>query len=462
MSRHLRAFIEAWRDESRRRKADRSKRIEREFLPAALEIMDTPPRPLGRIVLWMIIAFTLGALAWSVIGKVDVVAVSEGRLIPRGRLQSVEPLEAGVVRALLVREGERVSEGQALIELDRTFTDADADAARSELASARLQKARAEALLAWADGRLEEDDPFSDLAPGVALAEARLVRARIAEHQARLQALAEREAGARASREQARARLGQINATLPIVRERLSAYSDLASEGYVPRLQVGELAERVSALHHQARAEGEAIAQAEAEIAMIAREAETARETFIAQAAAELSEAETVIATRTEILEKAEARAALQTLASPVAGIVNEIAVTTIGEVAQPGEPLVTLVPEDAELIVEAFILNRDAGFVHVGQDVRIKLEAYPFMRFGHLDGRVEHISADAMVDQHRGLVYPARIAIVNNAVRIEGEPARLQPGMAATVEVKTGRRRIITYLTSPIARAVSEAARER
>ena len=139
MSRHLRAFIEAWRDESRRRKADRSKRIEREFLPAALEIMDTPPRPLGRIVLWMIIAFTLGALAWSVIGKVDVVAVSEGRLIPRGRLQSVEPLEAGVVRALLVREGERVSEGQALIELDRTFTDADADAARSELASARLQ-----------------------------------------------------------------------------------------------------------------------------------------------------------------------------------------------------------------------------------------------------------------------------------------------------------------------------------
>ena len=93
---------------------------------------------------------------------------------------------------------------------------------------------------------------------------------------------------------------------------------------------------------------------------------------------------------------------------------------------------------------------------------MRIKLEAYPFMRFGHLDGRVEHISADAMVDQHRGLVYPARIAIVNNAVRIEGEPARLQPGMAATVEVKTGRRRIITYLTSPIARAVSEAARER
>ena len=195
---------------------------------------------------------------------------------------------------------------------------------------------------------------------------------------------------------------------------------------------------------------------------MIERERDSAGEAFRAQAAAELSEAETIIATRTEVLEKAEARAALQTLASPVDAVVNEIAVTTIGEVAQPGEPLVTLVPADAELIVEAFILNRDAGFVTVGQEVRVKLEAFPFMRFGHVDGVVEHVSADAMVDQTRGLVYPARVRLTQNNVRVEGAPARLAPGMAATVEVKTGRRRIITFITSPIARAVSEAGRER
>lgn len=461
MTRHWKTFIESWREESKRRRENRKQRIEREFLPAALEILDTPPRPLGRIILWMIIGFTIAALAWSIIGKVDVVSVSEGRVIPRGRLQAVEPLETGVVRALLVSEGERVAQGQVLVELDRTFTDADADAARSELAAATLQRARALALLNWIDGQSDED-PFAVFEPAIAAAERRLAAARIAEHAARLRALDERIAGARAAEAQARARLDQISATLPLVRERLGAVERLSRQGYAPRLEAVELTERVATLHHQARGEAESITQARAEAAMIEQERETAGQTFRAQAAAELSEAETIIATRTEILEKAEARAALQTLTAPVAGIVNEIAVTTIGEVTEPGEPLVTIVPEGAELIVEAFILNRDAGFVTVGQEVRIKLEAYPFMRFGHLDGVVEHVSADAMVDQQRGLVYPARVRITGNNIRVEGEAARLQPGLSATVEVKTGKRRIISYLLSPIARAVSEAGRER
>jgi hemolysin D len=461
MSRHIRAFVEAWRDESRRRKADRSQRIEREFLPAALEIMDSPPRPLGRIIVWLIIGFAAAAVLWSFLGRVDVVAVSEGRLIPRGRLQAVEPLETGVVRALHVQEGQRVEAGEILIELDRTFTDADADAARSELDSAQLQRARALALLAFIDV-VEVDNPFVSLSPAAAMAEQRLIAARIAEHQSRLSALDERANAARASQAQAQARLDQINATLPYVRERLTSIRDLADQGYAPRLQVVELSERLTSLYYQAEAETEAIQQARSERNMIAREREGAQETFRAQAAGELSEAETIIATRAEILEKAEARAALQTLVSPVDGIINEIAVTTLGEVAQPGEPLVTLVPADAELIVEAFILNRDAGFVTVGQEVRVKLEAFPFMRFGHLDGVVEHVSADAMVDQNRGLVYPARVRIDANNIMVDGEPARLVPGMSATVEVKTGKRRIITFITSPIARAVSEAGRER
>ena len=378
MNRHLRAFIDAWKEESARRRAERSQRIEREFLPAALEIMDSPPRLLGRIVLWLIIAFTVGAVLWAVFGRVDVVAVSEGRLIPRTRLQAVEPLEAGVVRALLVREGERVAAGQPLVEFDRTFTDADADAARSELASALLQRARAAALLSWSDDVSAAEFDFDVLDARTAAAEQRVVAARIAEFEARLAALSDREAAAGSARAQAQARLDQINATLPLVRQQLEACSGLAAEGFALRLQVVELSERVATLHHQGRAEAEAVRQAEAEAAMLSQERKGLRESFRSQAALELSEAETVIATQTEVLEKAQARAALQTLSSPVDGVVNEIALTTIGEVAQPGEL------------------------------------------------------------------------------------ARLSPGMAATVEVKTGRRRIISFLLSPIARAVSEAGRER
>jgi membrane fusion protein, hemolysin D len=146
----------------------------------------------------------------------------------------------------------------------------------------------------------------------------------------------------------------------------------------------------------------------------------------------------------------------------PVDGIVNAVNVTTIGEVAQPGEPVITLVPAGGELYVEAYLLNRDVGFVAEGQEVRIKLEAFPFMRYGHLDGIVEQISPDAIVDENRGLVYPARVRVVSNNISVNGSVPVLAAGMSATVEMKTGTRRVIAFLLSPVMRAMNEAGRER
>jgi hemolysin D len=195
---------------------------------------------------------------------------------------------------------------------------------------------------------------------------------------------------------------------------------------------------------------------------MVEQDMQSALEGFRVTAAGELSEAESIIATRTEILAKAEARAILQTLTAPVDGIINAINVTTIGEIAQPGEPVITLVPAGADLYVEAYLLNKDVGFVAIGQQVRIKLEAFPFMRYGHLDGIVEQVSPDAIVDEARGLVYPARIRVVTNNLHVNGETPILSAGMAATVEIKTGRRRVIAFLLSPVMRSLQEAGRER
>ncbi|GGH05253.1 HlyD family type I secretion periplasmic adaptor subunit [Glycocaulis albus] len=462
MSRHLAVLIEAWKRESERRRQNRRKRIETQFLPAALEIMDTPPRPLGRIVLWTIIATAIAALLWASLSRVDVVAVAEGRLTPVGRLQSVETLEAGTVRAIHVREGQQVRAGEALVELDTTFTEADVSAARSELETARLQRRRALALLAWADeGEIDWSEEAS-LSPAIQTAEARLVRARIREHQTRLASMVQRREGALAARDESRASLSGIEITLPLIRRQYENHAALAEEGFAPHQRVDELEERLNSLRASAAGAREAIRRATAEAAMIEQDMETALESFTAQAAAELSEAESIIASRTEILAKAEARSALQTLAAPVDGTVNAIAVTTIGEVAQPGEPVITLVPAGGELYVEAFLLNRDVGFVAVGQEVRIKLEAFPFMRYGYLDGIVEQISPDAIVDQHRGLVYPARVRISANNLRVNGEMPVLAAGMAATAEIRTGRRRVIAFLLSPVMRTMSEAGRER
>ena len=466
---HARALGSAWKEESRRRRRDRRKRIETAFLPAALEIMDTPPRPMGRIILWIIIAAAVVALGWATVSRVDIVAVAEGRVVPRGKLQSVEAAESGVVRALLVREGDRVAAGQMLIELDPTFADADADAARSELDTARLQRARALALLDYANGRRWSIEPLDDLAPGVAVAETKLVSARIREHEARLDSLYERIAAADYSRGQAEAERGRVEAAMPFVRSQLAERRELADQGFAPRLQVEELEERLTDLRFQIRVQAAEIDKAESEKAMLRRDIAAQTDAFRAAAAAELSEAESIIATRSEIVEKAERRSAMQSLTAPVAGIINEITVTTIGEVAEPGQPLITLVPEGDELIVEAFLLNRDVGFVKINQEAIRKLEAYPFMRYGYLQGEVEHVSADAVIDQARGLVFPARIRVTGSTLRTaalgrEGEATTdlLTPGMTAAVEVKTGTRSVLSYLLSPISRSVSEAGRER
>lgn len=170
-----------------------------------------------------------------------------------------------------------------------------------------------------------------------------------------------------------------------------------------------------------------------------------------------------MVATRAETLTKADQRQALQRLTAPVSGVVNEVSVTTLGEVAEAGQSLITIVPDGEDLIVEALVLNRDVGFVRPGMQTIVKLEAYPFTRYGSLEGTVEHVSPDATVDDVRGLVFPARVRLTKTQLRMGvGEKAVLQPGMAATVEIVTGRRRVIEYLLSPIAKAVGTAGRER
>lgn len=473
--RHADALKNAWRDESKRKKNNKRTRYETAFLPAALEIMDTPPRPTGRAILWLIISAAAFAIVWASVSKVDIVAVAEGRVAPRSKTQTVQAAETGIMTALLVREGDRVAAGDPLVELDPTNADADADAARSELATAKLQRARATALLQYSNGEQWAVDP-DGLAPGVSSAEERLVSARIRAHEAELESLYQRMNGADLARQQANTELARINATLPMVAEQLSSRRQLAEAGYAPMIQVQELEERETTLRYERLGQFDEISKAEGQIAMVRRDITAQRERFKADAAAELSEAESIIATRGELLSKAERREAMQTLRAPVDGLIKEVSVTTIGEVVEPGAPVITIVPEGDELIIEAFLLNRDVGFVKINQEAIIKLEAYSFMRYGYLEGEVEHVSPDAVIDEARGLVFPARIRVTGGALRsLSGAVAKdpsaltkreferyLTPGLSAAVEIKTGKRSVLSFLLSPIARSASEAGRER
>ncbi|MBY0565634.1 MAG: HlyD family type I secretion periplasmic adaptor subunit [Hyphomonadaceae bacterium] len=460
----------AWLNRLRRPERENNEAsIDPSFLPAALEVLERPPSPVGRLVIWVIMAAAVFALVWVSLAQIDIVAVAEGRIIPRARLQSVEAAEGGIIRAVLVSEGQRVRAGDALIELDPTMADAEAQSAAVEYATARLAKVRAEALLAYVDGQTFTPQWPEDIDPAAAAAEAQVVRARIASLREHLSGIDTRIVGAQAARDSARAdRLG-MEETLPLVEQQLAARRTLAERGFAAPALVAQWEERAVTQRRALEARRADERQAEAEVSMLRRERAQTIEEFRAQAAGEKAEAEAITATRAQSVRRAQMREGLQVLTAPVDGVVNEVAVSTLGDVVQAGAPLVTIVPAGSELIVEALILNRDVGFVLRGQEVVVKLEAFPFTRHGFLEGEVEHVSADAITDDVRGLVYPARIRIVRSRLRgIEGRARStrdldaLAPGMSAQVEVITGRRTVLSFLLSPISRATQEAARER
>jgi hemolysin D len=455
---HLRVLREAWARESERRGSRQQTWIESEFLPAALEVTETPPPPLGRIILWVIVAAAIAALGWSVWAKVDTVAVAEGRIVPSGQLRTVEAADTGIVREIAVREGDRVSAGQLLIALDPTVAEADAATAQSEFRTAGLVQARAAALLASADGASAQLRLPPGADPAAVAAEQALVDARVSEFVSQRGALEARRIAAQAAVRVVDANLRKIEESLPLVRQQVAAYETLAAKGYGSRLRLAQEQERLVGLTQEREAERARRDEATAQVASLSRELEQTREAFRGQAAREATDAGGIIATRGEQVRKAEQRQALQRLRAPVAGVVQEVAVTTLGQIAEAGKPLVTIVPAGESLVAEVLILNRDIGSVAAGDAVAVKLEAYPFTEHGTLSGRILRISPDAVVDERRGLVFPATVALADPSRR----SMRLAPGMAVVAEVITGQRRVLQFVLSPLSKAAAEAGRER
>lgn len=315
------------------------------FLPAALEIQETPPRPAARGILWAIIACCLAAIVWSVLAKVDVVAVAGGKVIPAGKSKPVQAFESGRVRAIHVAEGDRVRAGEVLVELDASVSAADVNAARQ--------------------------------------------------------------------------RIAKLERTLPLVQERAASARKLQAQGLLPRSDYLALEEQRIAVEQD-------------------------------------------LAERRQELVKAQERNDWQTLRAPVSGRVQQLAVHGAGAVVTPAQPLMVVVPEALALEVEAYVANKDIGFVSAGQDVALKLETFPFTRYGTLPGRVISVSDDAIADDKLGLVYLARVALEQPVIEVDGRPVRLAPGMAVSAEIRTGERRVVEFFLSPLSRLVHESLRER
>ena len=450
----------AWGEDRARPKAPARRRDELEFLPAAVEVMETPASPVGRLLAWLIVGMFTLALAWSWVGVLDVVAVASGKVVAVGRSKVIQPLEAGVVRAILVADGMAVHAGDVLLELDPTNTNADREHLTAELAAVQAELARLQAMLA--------DDPVRAFAPppGTADALARrqrdLLVSQVDELRARLAGLDAGIAGKRAELAGIEAEIIRLSSTLPLVRERADARLRLADQGLFPRLDALQIQEQAIQQEQDlevlyARYDGAAAAITGSQRLRTQAEAE-----FRMNALTQLAEADKKVAGLTQELLKAGQRSDLQTLRAPIDGIVQQLAVYTVGGVVTPAQALLVIAPGNDQLEVEAMVLNKDVGFIAPGQEVAVKLETFLFTKYGAVPGRVVSISHDAVQDPKLGLVYPARIALDRTTLDVAGRTATLGPGMAVTAEIKTDQRRLIEYLLSPILRYRQESLRER
>jgi hemolysin D len=460
LARHWTIWREAWLAENGRIERD-LRGSEREFLPAAIEIMEQPAPPLGRALIWSLCAFFTIAVGWSVVGRVDIVAVATGKVVPQGRTKVVQPLEIGVVRAIHVADGDRVTVGQPLIDLDPTDATADLDKMERERVARALDVARLDSLLSGGPDTAPLQVPDGS-EPNLLEAAERLLDSQWQECTARLAAL-DGEIERRTSEiKVAESEVERLKAILPLLRDRSDSLGGLALKGFTSRLHASEVQQQL--IEAEKNLLGAEDKHREAEAALRAAQQQrrqTERESESQWRKDRAEAADKWAVARQEIL-KARKRRDLQRLVSPIDGTVTNLATWTVGGVVKPGDTLLNVVPLSATPEIEAQVLNKDIGFVLAGQKVSVKFDAFPFTRYGTVPGEVIDVSRDANKDDKLGLVYPVRVRLEAADMEIDGKRVAIAPGMAVNAEIITGDRRVIDFVLSPILRYRGEAGRER
>lgn len=453
-------------------------REELAFLPAALEIVETPPSPIGRAIGASLMGLFVLGLAWASLSHVDIVATATGKIIPTGHSKVIQPFETGVVRAILVANGQTVNAGDVLIELDSTINEGEINHLRGDLQSAQLDIARLRAALADTDDPLAAFHPPEGASLPLVAIQRQFLLAQVTEHKAKIAALDGQRAQKEAELATITATVNKLEAIIPTIEERVNIRKSLSE--YSSRLQYYEVLQQLTESQQERLVQKSHLKESRAAIAAIIETRGQTKAEYRRTLFGELTEAERKAAGLAADLSKAEQRTKLQLLAAPVSGLVQQLAVHTVGGVVTPAQSLMVIVPSDSQLEIEAMVSNHDVGFVHAGDEVEIKVDTFDFTRYGLLHGRVMNISSDAIVrddksnDKPAGspaatsepkgqeLTYAARISVDRTQMQVEDKKVNLSPGMAVTAEIKTGSRRIISYLLSPMVKYKQESLRER
>lgn len=431
-----------------------------QFSSAALAAMAQPPSYVTRMASLAICAMVGIALVFSYLAQMDVVVTAQGKVIPAGKSKVVQPLEAGVVRAIAVRDGQTVRAGEVLLELDVTSSGADRDRIQRELWEAKAEVLRDTAQLA---GRGQFATP-TGMPIEIAVNQLAVLQSRLAEQHAKLAALDADLSKRKADAAAISSGLTQQRASVPLMQQKYNMREELAKTGHVAQTGVIESKMELINAEKDLAVQNNRLQESQAGY-MAAQEQRTqAVAEFRAKASGELLEATKKRDAAEQEFIKVSQRLALQTLRSPIDGVIQQLAVTTVGGVVTAAQPLMTIVPADTPLELEAQVMNRDIGHVRVGQRVINKVETFDFTRYGYIEGEVLWVGTDSVQDQKLGPVFPVRIKLnsTQTPTSVNGQTGLIKAGMSVTADIRTDKRRLIDYLLAPMLRYKQEALRER
>lgn len=419
-----------------------------EFKPLLIEIEDKPLNPLGRIILYLVLAIMVFATAWLIIAKVDVVVSAQGKVIPSGEIKILKPLESGVVSKIFVKESDRVKKGDILIQIDPTVTDASLSSKQDDLAVINSDIALLEALINESNLSKDELNKLNSSQLSLYNSQKQILASTYESNKAKLNSA---KLDIKASESEVN-RLSLLLSKEEEAKTRLQKVLDL-----IAKKEYEEVSKNVINLKEQKDIALYRLKESNKKLEEIIEENQKAIKTI------KSSWIETSLSKEKEKRElSAQINAILfsnktQQIKSPVDGFVGKLLVHTEGGVVSPNDNLISIVPSDAPLIIKANVLNKDIGFLKPGQEVAVKIDTFSFQKYGLLHGNIIEISKDAIEDEKLGLIYEIKIKPKSLDIKVEGETKQLEIGMSVIAEVKTGKRRVIELFIYPIIKYMDE-----
>lgn len=427
-----------------------------EFKPILVEIQDRPVSPLGRVTYWIIIIFIIIAGLWLYFGKVDVVVSARGKIIPEGEIKILQPLEIGVVKKILVREGEFVKRGQVLMEVDPSTTEPAMESLKQNLEYLNLESQRLEAA-SEGDNMVT---PFIEPPEVAYRPQAVKIQRNLfsSSRQSLINQLMAKKFELKKIDEQAKSAITEKNAAQSILQtnleqeKRMLAVMDLIAKKDLEDLQaqiktgqakIQELEYKLTELQHSKK--------------QVAEEISNIQASFKTEQLKELSDRQVKTTEVQANIKEISFRNKKQQIVSPTDGYVNTLFIHTVGGVVSPAEKLLSIVPVDTPLIIKANVLNKDIGFVRDNMPVSVKIDTFDFQKYGLIKGKVKQVSKDSIEDEKLGPIYEVYITPLNRSLLVEGKEINISTGMSLTAEIKVDKRRIIEFFIYPVVKYWNE-----